>query len=163
MKFAYVGLVSFLMIYCSRPSDWTGLWFFPFAKIAAALAILGLLAAMASGGHKFLHMPKELILVILLFGQLCLSVPFAIWRGGSFETVFMEFSRVIPIVILIVSTATTLRRLRTLLAVQTFSIALIALLTILGLSHEVNLSNVSDLVRSGGAVGGFLEDPNDFA
>lgn len=163
MTFAYFGLVAFLFVYCARPSDWTGLRLFPFAKITAALAILGLLAALFTGGRKFLHLPKEVILLFFLFAQLCLSVPFAVWPGGSFETVFVDFSKVIPIVILIVATATTAARLRILFTVQTASVALIALVTLLGRSQQVGLSQSSDIVRFGGAIGGIFGNPNDFA
>jgi len=158
-----VILIAFLIVYCARPNDWTGLWAFPFAKITAGIAILGLLAALFTGGRKFLHFPKEVILLFLLFGQLCLSVPFSIWPGGSFETVFSEFSKVIPIVILIVATSITVGRLKVLLIVQTGSVALIALLTLLGISQQMGLSNVSNILRSGGAVGGIYGNPNDFA
>lgn len=165
MTFAYWGLVSFLFVYCARPSDWLGRGMreFPFAKITAGIAILGLLAAMLTGGRKFLHLPKEVILIFFLFGWLCLSVPFSVWPGGSFDTVFVDFSKVIPIVILIVSTANTPTRLRLLFTVQTASVATIAVLTLMGRSNMVGLSQSSDVVRFGGAIGGIFGNPNDFA
>ncbi len=167
MTFAYVGLVAFLFVYCARPNGWTNTWtalvLFPFAKITAAIAILGLLSAMFTGGRKFLHFPLEVILLFFLFGQLCLSVPFSIWPGGSFEVVFTEFSKVIPIVILIVATSTTVSRVKTLLIVQAGSVALMALFTLLGIAEQEALSNVSTVVRSGGAVGGVFGNSNDFA
>ncbi len=163
MTFAYGGLVAFLFVYCSRPNDWTGLPYFPFAKITAGFALLGLVAALLTGGRKSLQMPREVILLFFLFGQMCLAVPFGIWPGGSFETVFSDFSKVIPIFILIIMTATKVSRVRTLITLQAACLAAMAFLALSGYSRSVNLSTKSDLSRLGGAVGGIFGNPNDFA
>jgi O-antigen ligase len=164
LTFAYVGLLVFLIIYCGRPNDWIpGMSYFPFAKISAGVALLGLGLAFLGSGRTILKFPREVHLLFLLFFQMCLSVPFAIWRGGAFDTVFTEFSKVIPIFILIIVTATTVSRLRALVTVQTACVAIMAFLALSGHSRSVSLSNRSDLERLGGAVGGIYGNPNDFA
>lgn len=164
LTFAYVGLLVFLVIYCGRPNDWhTSLNYVPFAKVSASVALLGLGFAIMGGGRKILKFPREVYLLFLLFFQMCLTVPFAIWRGGAFETVFTDFSKVIPIFILIVVTATTLARLRMMITLQTACVALMAFLAATGNSRTINLSNKSDLERTAGVVGGIFGNPNDFA
>jgi putative inorganic carbon (HCO3(-)) transporter len=150
---AYVWLLLFMAIYCARPEDWVpGLMVVPLAKITGILALIALLLAM---GDIRQRLPREIIYLILLMVQLWLTVPFSpVWRGGAFQN-SLDFSKVVPIVIVMVLAVNSLKRLRYLVFIQCASVAVIA-----GVA-----------VWRGRAIGGRLEgvlngnyaNPNDLA
>jgi len=101
---AYFWLLAFFVVYCARPEDWIpGLHQAPLAKITGILALV----AFALSIERVRRLPREVLYLFLLFGQLCLTVPFSpVWRAGAFYQV-LAFSKVVvivPVVVLAVST-----------------------------------------------------------
>ena len=125
---AYVWLLLFMVVYCARPEDWIpGLMVVPLAKITGILALIALLLTMGGIRQRF---PREIIYLILLMLQLFLTVPFSpVWRGGAFES-SLDFSKVVPIVIVMVLAVNSLKRLRRLVFIQCASVAVIAGVTV---------------------------------
>lgn len=124
---AYFWLILFMVVYCARPEDWVpGLATIPLAKITGVLAVIALVLAL---GQVRQRLPRESIYLILLGAQLCLTVPFAIWRGGAFQQV-LEFLKVVVIVTVMVLVVRTAKRLRWLLFVQASSVATVAVVSV---------------------------------
>ncbi len=126
---AYAWTLAFLIVFFLRPGDWIpGLAIIPLAKITGLFAVV---AFVLSAGGAFSRLPREMLYLILLFGWLCVTIPFAYWRGGSFEVVFFRFSKVVLITVVVAMVATTLTRLRKLLFLQGASVAVLSALAIL--------------------------------
>jgi len=153
LGFAYFGLVLFMVVYFARPEDWIpGLAAVPLAKITGILILLAL-------GFSFSnirwHMPREVTFLILLVVQLWLTVVFSpVWRGGAFN-VMLDFSKVLPLVIVIYGTVRSMKRLRWILAVQAASAAAIAITSIV----NAHISRGRLL----GVLSGMYGNPNDLA
>ncbi len=159
MSLAYAGLLLFILVYCARPSDWIpGAAGIPFGKITGLLALAGFGLSVMLGGRGVLRLPREMLLLVLLFGQLCLAVLFSIWPGGSFRLIATEFWKVVLITIVIAVTVNSLARLRWLLLVQTASVAAMAVLVA---TRSAGAEGVG--FRASGVVGGVFANPNDFA
>jgi putative inorganic carbon (hco3(-)) transporter len=150
---AYVSLLLFMVIYCARPEDWIpGLSVVPLAKIAGILA-LGALAF--SVQHIRQRLPREVIFLTLLVGQMFIASALStVWRGGAFQLT-LDFSKVLIIVIVITAAVSTPQRLRALIFTQALSISAIALVII--------WKDQLLLGRLEGIFGGDYADPNDLA
>ena len=153
MLFAYVWTFLFLLVYCGRPEDWIpGTAHIPFAKITAAIALV---AFVIQAGQAILRPPREIIYLLLLFGQLCLTVPFSpVYRGGAFDYV-LEFSKVVAIVVVMAVVANTLGRLRWLIFTQTACVLAVVIVSLV----KGNLT----VGRLEGASAGIYTNPNDLA
>jgi putative inorganic carbon (hco3(-)) transporter len=154
-SFAFRALLFFSFVYYARPEDVIHpLQYIPIARIAGGLAFLALILGLFSR-HGKMRFPLELKLLFLLFMQMCLSVPFAYWRGGSFGVVFSQFSRAVIVAVLVGMLVEALPQLRKLLFVQAAALSFMAVSSIL-------VHNVRD-GRLYGAMGGIFENPNDLA
>jgi hypothetical protein len=155
MLIAYIGVVLFFVLYFSRPEDWIrGAAFIPFEKISGGIAILAFLVGAMQGSVR--AFPREIKLLLLLFLQFCLCIPFAIWRGGSFQVVFGDIAKVFVIAIVMFTCVNRLRRLRVLFQIQTLSVFFITVFSLL-------LHRQDQYGRLTGAIGGVFENPNDLA
>jgi putative inorganic carbon (hco3(-)) transporter len=161
-KLAYGGSLLFVIVYYLRPSDWVHVANrIPFAKITAVLALGGFALVLLERGGV-LRLPKEMIALVLLFGHLCLTIPFAFWRGGSFQVVIMSFSKVVLIAVSLVVVTTTKARLRKLLFVQAAAVTIMTMVAATGRNRLVAPEAFGDRVK-GVATGGLFENPNDLA
>lgn len=126
---AYFGLVLFMVVYFARPEDWIpGLTAVPLAKITGVLILLALVF---SFGNIRWHMPWEVTFLSLLVAQLWLAAAFSpVWRGGAFN-VMLDFSKVLPLVIVIYAAVRSMNRLSWILFVQAASVAAIAITSII--------------------------------
>lgn len=142
-----------MVVYFARPEDWIpGLTGVPLAKIAG---ILILLALFFSFNNIRWHLPQEVTFLILLMVQLWLTVPLSpVWRGGAFN-VMLDFSKVLPLVIVICGTVRTMKRLQWILFVQTASVAVIAIASMV----HAHMSGG----RLEGVISGMYGNPNDLA
>jgi putative inorganic carbon (HCO3(-)) transporter len=150
---AYASLLLFMAVYCARPEDWIpGLSILPLAKMAGVLALLALMFSLRQIRAS---LPREVIYLILLVGQLFLAAAMSpVWRGGAAQLTF-EFAKCLLIVIIITIVVNTTARLRRLIFIQAASVAVIAAVA----------------VWKGHLLGGRLEgtlqanysDPNDLA
>jgi O-antigen ligase len=152
--FVYGALVAFSWLYYYRPEDFIpGLNHIPMAKIAGILGLVALGVGMMSGGKT--KVPRAILFLWLLLLQMALCVPFALWRGGAFATVFEKFDKGVIVAMLISMAVYTVRELRKLLWIQVSAIALVTVLSIL-------LRHFRD-GRLQGIQKSILENPNDLA
>src|SRR5713101_3526150 len=150
---AYVSLLLFLVVYCARPEDWIpGLSVVPLAKMTGILALLALMFSLKQFRSS---LPREVIYLILLVGQLFLAATLSpVWRGGAVQMT-LDFAKVLPIVIVISVAVNTASRLRRLIFVQAASVAVIAAVAV----WKGRLL----LGRLEGTLGANYSDPNDLA
>lgn len=142
-----------MFIYCARPEDWIpGLSNVALAKIAGILASLALVFSLR---HIRWHLPREVIYLTLLIGQLFLAAVLSpVWRGGAVQTT-LDFAKVLIVVIVIVVAVSTPKRLRLLIVIQAASVAVIAAVAVLKGRLLVG--------RLEGTLGGIYSNPNDLA
>src|SRR5438445_1963482 len=151
---AYGALIVFSFLYYARPEDVIpGLSLIPWGKISGGIALLALIARLASGKLK-MKVPLELKLLLLLYAHLVLTIPFAVWRGGAFAQVFEKFSKEVITAALVSLIVLDLLQFRKLLVVQA---AAVAAMTV-----------VSVIVHPGAArlpatLGGIFQNPTDLA
>jgi O-antigen ligase len=152
---AYFWLSAFYVVYCARPEDWIpGLTYIPLAKISGIFALLGLVMSAGKTKRGFRDLPKE---AIYFFGMICLlfiAAPLSpVWKGGAlFKT--LDFSKALVAWVLTFMVVTTFARLRRIIFIQSASVAVIAVVSVLkGRTHP----------RLEGVIGGIYSNPNDLA
>lgn len=152
---AFFWLSAFYLVYCARPEDWIpGLKYIPLAKISAAFALLGLLMSAGKAKRGFRDLPRE---AIYFFGIICLLFVSAllstVWRGGAFFGT-LDFSKALIAWILTFLVITSFSRLRRIIFIQSASVAVITVVSMVkGQSHP----------RLDGVIGGIYSNPNDLA
>lgn len=151
--FVYFALVLFMVVCFLRPEDWIpGLAGVPLAKITG---IVMLFALVFSFDDIRWHIPQEVTFLCLLLVQLWLaSLLSPVWRGGSFN-VMLDFSKVLPVVVVIYGAIRSMKRLRWILLVQAASVAAISVASI------VNRRTPGGRLQ--GALSGMYGNSNDLA
>ena len=121
---AYVWLLLFTGVNFARPEDWIpGLSNLPIAAITGGLAVVALMFSLGSYRQR---LPREVIYLILLFVQLWIAVPMSpVWRGGAFNAM-RDFTKVLPIIVVMALVLNTIKKIRWLILVETASVATIA-------------------------------------
>jgi O-antigen ligase len=158
---AYVFLCCFVLIYWARPNYWVpGASGIPFAKITGALAIASFFLWFFLERKDALSLPREMVFLLLLYIQMCLAIPFSVWRGGSFDVVIVEYSKVVAVTMVAMMTITSFTHLRRLIFIQT---ATVLLMVVLALSGHGSITESAIGGRLGGTFGGTYANPNDFA
>lgn len=150
---AYAALLAFMFVYFARPEDWIpGLSSAPLAKITGILALVALACSI---GQFRQRIPREVVLLFLLVGQLfAASLLSPVWPGGSVKLT-LDFSKILLVALLITGVVTTSRRLRWLLFSQAASAAVIAVVVVWkGRLLQGRLEGVLE---------GNYADPNDLA
>jgi len=71
-------------------------------------------------------MPRETVYLLLLFGQFCLTIPFAYWHGGAFQVVFFVIAKVVLIALAASVIVDTWPRLRRLILVQATGVPVVS-------------------------------------
>ncbi|MGB7585012.1 MAG: O-antigen ligase family protein [Terriglobales bacterium] len=151
---AYHALVVFSFLYYTRPQDVIpGLADLPVEKIVGGIVLVALIAGLATRRLKA-RVPLEIKLLLLLFADLCVTIPFAFWKGGSFSVVFEQFSKAVLVALLVAMVVQNVGQLRRLLWVQAAAVATMTCLSIA--LHPGG-------VRLQGVLGGIFENPNDLA
>ncbi len=150
---AYFSLLLFMVVYCARPEDWIpGLSVVPLAKIAGVLALLALMFSLRQLRPS---LPREVIYLIILVGQLFFAAGMSpVWRGGAVQQT-LDFAKVLLIVIVMSVALNTASRLRRLIFVQAASVAVIAAVAVWK-GHLLG-------GRLEGTLGAYYSDPNDLA
>jgi O-antigen ligase len=150
-RLAYKFVLIFLVVYFARPEDWIpGLHYLHLALVAGILAIVMFLAELGSAARRW---PRECVYLFLFVGQMFLTIPFAIWRGGAFQ-VTRGFANVVPMILVVSLAVNTLPRLRRILFWQAASMAAIAAVAVVKFRHAGG--------RLEGVLNGYA-NPNDFA
>jgi O-antigen ligase len=154
-SFAFRVLIGFSLLYFARPEDVVPFMRpVPLAKILGGVALIALISE-STKRHK-VEFPLALKLLLLLFAQLCLCIPFAYWRGGAFTTVFSSFGKGVIVAILISMVLERISQLRKLIFVQAAAVCFMSIASIA--AHHTD-----SVGRLTGVTGGVLENPNDLA
>lgn len=149
------ALVAFFALYYYRPEDFLRfLTYVPMARIVGVIAFLALLFGMMSGGK--VKVPRAVKILWLLLIQMTICIPFAVWRGGAFHTVFDKFSKGVVVTMLISMAVVTVAELRKLLWIQVSAVALVTFFSIV-LRHYNRDGRLSGIQES------ILSNPNDLA
>jgi len=153
--FVFGALVTFFGLYYYRPEDFIRvLAYIPMARIAGVIAFVALLAGMM-GGAK-IKTPRAVKILWLLLVQMTICIPFAMWPGGAFHTVFDKFSKGVVVAMLISMVVVTVGELRKLLWIQVSAVALVTFFSI-ALRHYNQGGRLSGIQES------ILSNPNDLA
>src|SRR5215469_14528407 len=151
---AYRALVFFACYYYLRPEDFIpGLNIIPLGKIAGGIALAALIFAVKPKDRG--KLPAECKVLLVLLAHLILTIPFAYWRGGAFDTVVNKFSKGPIVALLIAMAVTQLFELRKLLFIQASIVALISVASII--VHRTEGGRLMGIQK------GILENPNDLA
>jgi putative inorganic carbon (hco3(-)) transporter len=151
--FAYKTVLALSILYYSRPEDVIpGLSHIPMAKIAGGLALIALVFGVRRE-RAVKKWPVEVKLLFVMLAHMILTIPFAYWRAGAFQTVFSKFAKGVIVALLVTVLVTSMRELKKLLWVQAASLAVMTLASVLTPHHG----------RMGGVLGGVFENPNDLA
>lgn len=155
-SWAYPWLLLFIAFYFYRPEDWIpGLDVIPIEKITGILVLVGLSFSVLATRQQLRRIPRETLYLILLFGQFCLTIPFAVWRGGAFQVVFTMIAKVLLIAAATGMVVDSWPQLRRLLLVQASAAPLLAAAALIRRHTDV------DGRLSG--VGSNFNNANDFA
>jgi O-Antigen ligase len=152
---AFFWLSAFYVAYCARPTDWIpGFANVPVVKISGIFALLALLMSAGRSRRRLRDLPRE---AIYFFAIICLlfvsAVVNPIWKGGAFFGT-LDFSKALVAWVLIYLVITSFARLRRLIFIQSASVAVITLVSVIkGRSHP----------RLEGVIGGMYSNPNDLA
>ncbi len=155
LKGAYFWLTVFYVVYCARPEDWIpSLHSVPLAKISGVFAIIGLLLSLGRSKRGFRDLPREAVYLLLMIAIFFVSAAFSpVWKGGAFFRT-LDFAKVFVAWVLTFLAVTSLARLRRVLFIQTASVAIISIVSMVkGVSHP----------RLDGVLGGIYSNPNDLA
>jgi len=151
---AYRALVIFSAFYFLRPEDFIpGVALLPIGKILGGIVLLALVFGVKPKDRG--KLPPECKVLLLLLADLILTIPFAFWRGGAFDTVINKFSKGPIVALLIAMVVTQVVELRKLLFIQSATVALIAVASII--IHRTEGGRLMGIQK------GILENPNDLA
>jgi O-antigen ligase len=152
---AFFWLSAFYVVYCARPEDWIpGLAYLPLAKITGIFALLALLSSIGRTRRKFRDLPRESNYLLALVGVLFLSASLSpVWKGGALRNT-MDFAKVWIAWILTFLLVTDFARLRRVVYIQTASVAVISIVSIVLARGQTRLE---------GVLGGIYSNPNDLA
>jgi O-antigen ligase len=119
ISFFFISL--FIIAIYARPED-----IFPAVGHLHLTLALGICATATflwsvSAGDIALAYPRELCIVLLLTFWFAAGVPFAYWRGGSFDVLTQTWARTLLIFFLLTQTLVTISRIRTVLWAIIFS------------------------------------------
>jgi O-antigen ligase len=152
---AFFWLSAFYVVYCARPEDWIPvLGYLPLAKITGVFALLGLLSTIGRSQRKFSDLPREsnylLGMIVVLFMSAVLS---PVWKGGALNNT-LDFAKVWIVWVLTFILVTDSARLRRLVYIQSASVAVISVVSVILGRNQPRLE---------GVLGGIYSNPNDLA
>ena len=153
-EFGYWVMVVFSFLYYFRPGDTIrGVGVLHPARITAVFAVMALL--MGANKIRLKQLPAEIKIIFAMFGWMVLTIPFASWRGGSFQQVFFEFSKALIVTLTLIVTVTRKVELRRLMLVQALGVALMTSAAVIANNRmQGRLAGVGDAM---------LSNPNDLA
>jgi hypothetical protein len=149
------SLVVFFGLYYYRPEDFIQpLAYIPMARLAGVLGFVTLLFGMMSG--EKVKVPTAVKILWLLLLQMTICIPFALWKGGAFNTVYGKFAKGVVVAMLISMAVVTVGEIRKLLWIQVSAVAGVTFLSIA--LHHYNPDG-----RLAGIQNSILSNPNDLA
>jgi O-antigen ligase len=152
---AFFWLTAFYIVYCARPEDWIpGLEYIPLAKIAGVFALLGLLSSLGRTQRRFRDLPREANYLLAMIGVLFISALLSpVWKGGALSNT-LDFAKVWIVWILTFVLVTDFARLRRIIYIQSASVAVISLVSMILGRNQLRLE---------GVIGGIYSNSNDLA
>lgn len=155
LKGAFVLLSAFFVVYCCRPEEWIlPLRYLPVAKITAGGALLAFLTSAGRAERKLKDLPIEAKYLAALIGVLSLSAILSpVWKGGAVSHT-IDFSKVFVVYVLVFVLITDIERLRSIIFIQTASVAVLT---------GISIAKGHDRPRLEGVIGGVYSNPNDLA
>jgi O-antigen ligase len=131
-----------------------GLQSVPLAKITAGFCILGLIASAGSISTARKQLPVESRYLLAIIALMVFSGIFSpVWKGGALSKT-LDFSKCYVAWVITYLIISTFQRLRKILFIQTASVALISI---------VSMIKGRDVPRLNGVLGGMYSNPNDLA
>ena len=157
----YLWMIAFTAVLFFRPQDHVPpLAAFHLAELTAAAGLAAMAARRMSSGLPIAKINPEVVGVLALGAVIVFTIPFSFWPGGSLALFSDIYVKIILIFALMISTITTPRRL----SQMTWLIILICgYLSVRGIYDYARGVNLMEGDRLRGAVGGFMENPNDLA
>jgi O-antigen ligase len=155
LRGAYFWLSTFYIVYCARPEDWIpGLKYVPLAKISGIFAVLGLVMSAGKAKRGLRNLPREAGYLAAIIGLLLLAgILSPVWKGGGIFKA-LDFAKVLIAWVLTYIVITNFVRLRRIVFIQSGSVVIISIVSLLkGRSHP----------RLEGVIGGIYSNPNDLA
>ncbi len=153
--FVFGAIVVFFGLYYYRPEDFIKpLGYIPMAKVVGILAFGALLMGIMGGGK--VRIPRAIKILWLLLLQMTMCIPFALWKGGAFETVWEKFSKTVVVAMLISMTVVTVKEMRKLVWIQLSAVTLVTFFSIA--VHHYDPDG-----RLAGIQNSILSNPNDLA
>jgi len=152
---AFFWLSTFFFVYSTRPEDWIpGLSYIPLAKISVVFALIALFMAMGRTRRKIKDLPRESKFLLSMIVLMLLFAPLSpVWKTGALLRA-LDFAKVYIGWVLTYLLVTNLERLRRLILIQSASVALVALISMLKGSSQLRLH---------GVLNGIYGNPNDLA
>jgi O-antigen ligase len=157
----YLWMIAFTAVLFFRPQDHVpALGQLHLAELTAVGGLAAMAARRMASGLPIARINPEVIGVIALGAVIVFTIPFSFWPGGSLALFSDIYVKIILIFALMMSTITTPRRL----SQMTWLIILICgYLSVRGIYDYMRGVNLMEGDRLRGAVGGFMENPNDLA
>jgi O-antigen ligase len=153
-SFAYRVMLVFSFLYYFRPGDVIPhLATIPLAKITGGIAVLALI--FGTKNQRISKLPAEVKLIAVMFCWMAAIIPFSFWRMGSFNVVFLEFSKALIIAATLTLTVSRFSELRSLVLMQATGVALMTFASLI-VNHRFSgrLAGIGDSL---------LSNPNDLA
>jgi len=157
----YLWMIAFTAVLFFRPQDHVrALTPLHLAELTAIAGLAAMAARRMSSGQPIARINPEVVGVLALGAVIVATMPFSFWPGGSLALFSDVYVKIILIFALMMSTITTPRRLTQ----MTWLILLICgYLSVRGIYDFARGVNLMEGDRLRGAVGGFMENPNDLA
>ena len=157
----YLWMIAFTAVLFFRPQDHiAALAPLHLAELTAIAGLAAMAARRMAAGQPIARINPEVVGVLALGAVIVLTTPFSFWPGGSLSLFSDVYVKIILIFALMMSTITSPRRLTQ----MTWLIILICgYLSVRGIYDYARGVNLMEGDRLRGAVGGFMENPNDLA
>ncbi len=157
----YLWMIAFTAVLFFRPQDHVKvLTPLHLAELTAVAGLAAMAVRRMASGQTIVKINAEVIGVMALGAVIVITIPFSFWPGGSLALFSDVYVKIILIFALMISTITSPRRLYQ----MTWLIILICgYVSVRGIFDYLRGVNLIEGDRLRGAVGGFLENPNDLA
>ena len=157
----YIWMVAFTALLFFRPQDHIpALAALHLAELTALAGLAAMALRRIGSGQSIAYINAEVGGVIALGGVILLTIPFSFWPGGSLTLFSDIYVKIILIFALMITTITTPKRLYQMIWLIVLLCGYVSARGIFDYLRGVNLIEDN---RLRGALGGFMENPNDLA
>jgi putative inorganic carbon (hco3(-)) transporter len=157
----YIWMVAFTALLFFRPQDHVrALTPLHLAELTALAGLAAMAARRMASGQSIAHVNAEVAGVVALGLVIIVTIPFSFWPGGSLTLFSDIYVKIILIFALMITTITTPKRLYQVLWLV---VGVCGYISVRGIFDYLRGVNLMEGNRLRGAVGGFMENPNDLA